>query len=106
MTSQVVDLNILGRSLKLNCPVEEIPSLKKAAEDLENRLQELRRKTQIMNSAQLIITAALNISYELTKANQLNNPLSHDYANRLQNLQLMLENTLNSVNLGSDSKKD
>lgn len=98
MDTQVVNIHVFGRTLKLTCPVDEIEALNIAAKDLDDRLNELRRKTQLMNSDQLIITAALNISYELTKEKLKNNQLDGELTERLKNLQLLLDRALNFSN--------
>lgn len=94
MTTQVVDIQILGRTLKLNCPVDELVALDQAARDLEHRLDELRRKVEIMNSDKLLITAALNISYELTQEKNKNSQL----IDRIAKIQQLLDNSLKNVN--------
>lgn len=94
MTTQVVDIQILGRTLKLNCPVDELVALDQAARDLEHRLDELRRKVEIMNSDKLLITAALNISYELTQEKNKNSQL----LDRIAKIQQLLDNSLKNVN--------
>jgi len=98
MDTQVVNIHVFGRALKLSCPVNEIDALNLAAKDLDDRLNELRRKTQLMNSDQLIITAALNISYELTKEKLKNDQLDSEFKERLRTLQQLLENALNFNN--------
>lgn len=60
-----VETQILGRTFKFNCPEEDAEALLKAAQDLNDRLQTLKAKTTITSLDQLLITAALNISYEL-----------------------------------------
>ncbi|WP_392551837.1 cell division protein ZapA [Orbus wheelerorum] len=101
MDTQVVNIHIFGRTLKLSCPINEIDALNLAAKDLDDRLNELRRKTQLMNSDQLIITAALNISYELTKEKLKNGQLDSEFNDRLKTLQKLLENALNFSNQSS-----
>ncbi|AJA44524.1 cell division protein ZapA [Frischella perrara] len=99
MDTQVVNIQVFGRTLKLTCPVNEVESLDLAAKDLDNRLNELRHKTKLMNSDQLIITAALNMSYELTKQKQKNMQLENQFNDRLKKIQNLLDNVLNSNSL-------
>ncbi len=67
MSAQPVDLQIFGRSLRVNCPPEQRDALNQAAEDLNQRLQDLKERTRVTNTEQLVFIAALNISYELTQ---------------------------------------
>lgn len=98
MDTQVVNIHVFGRTLKLSCPVDEVDALNLAAKDLDDRLNALRRKTQLMNSDQLIITAALNISYELTKEKIKNDQQDDEFNNRLKSIQNMLDDALNYNN--------
>jgi len=66
MALRPVETQILGRTFKFNCPEEDVEALTYAAEDLNQRLQVLKAKTPVTSLDQLLITAALNISYELT----------------------------------------
>ena len=43
MSAQPVDLQIFGRSLRVNCPPEQRDALNQAADDLNQRLQDLKR---------------------------------------------------------------
>lgn len=67
MSAQPVDLQIFGRSLRVNCPPEQRDALNQAADDLNQRLQDLKERTRVTNTEQLVFIAALNISYELTQ---------------------------------------
>ncbi len=94
METQAVTIQIFGRTLKFNCPVEEVDALTNAAKDLDARLTNLREKSPQVGTDQLIMTAALNISYELTKEKEK----SDEFANRLKMLQQLLDSALNTNN--------
>ncbi|SUH13631.1 Z-ring-associated protein ZapA [Salmonella enterica subsp. enterica] len=67
MSAQPVDIQIFGRSLRVNCPPDQRDALNQAADDLNQRLQDLKVRTRVTNTEQLVFIAALNISYELTQ---------------------------------------
>ncbi|MBW2932587.1 cell division protein ZapA [Escherichia coli] len=67
MSAQPVDIQIFGRSLRVNCPPDQRDALNQAADDLNQRLQDLKERTRVTNTEQLVCIAALNISYELAK---------------------------------------
>ncbi|MCX8574677.1 MULTISPECIES: cell division protein ZapA [unclassified Gilliamella] len=94
METQAVTIQIFGRTLKFNCPVDEVDALNNAARDLDLRLTNLREKSPQVGSDQLIMTAALNISYELTKEKEK----SDQFSGRLKLLQQLLDSALNSNN--------
>ncbi|WP_085247523.1 cell division protein ZapA [Gilliamella mensalis] len=92
METQAVTIQIFGRTLKFNCPVDEVDALNCAAKDLDARLTNLREKSPQIGSDQLIMTAALNISYELTKEKEKSN----EFGDRLKMLQQLLDSALNN----------
>lgn len=65
MTSQAVQVQILGRSIKVNCPAGQEAALKEAAQDLNQRVNDLSERTKVTNTEQLLTIASLNICYEL-----------------------------------------
>ncbi|AWK14723.1 cell division protein ZapA [Candidatus Fukatsuia symbiotica] len=67
MSAQPVEIQIFGRSLKINCPLEKQEALEKAKEDLEQRLQDLRERTKVTNTEQLVFIVGLNLCAELTQ---------------------------------------
>ncbi|XBC42151.1 MAG: cell division protein ZapA [Buchnera aphidicola (Meitanaphis elongallis)] len=65
MSVQYIDIKLFGRLLKVNCPNELSKDLKHAANCLNKRLQDLKIKTGVSNTEQLVFVTALNMSYEL-----------------------------------------
>lgn len=65
MGNQAVQIQIMGRHLQVNCPSGQEQALINAAEEFNTRVQDLRDKTNITNTEQLLMFAALNTSYEL-----------------------------------------
>ncbi|EMB0672901.1 cell division protein ZapA [Enterobacter hormaechei] len=90
MSAQPVDLQIFGRSLRVNCPPEQRDALNQAADDLNQRLQDLKERTRVTNTEQLVFIAALNISYELTQEKAK----TRDYATSMEQRIKMLQQTI------------
>lgn len=67
MSAQPIDIQIFGRILRVNCPMEQQEALNQAAEDLNQRLQNLKVRTKVTNVEQLIFIAALNVCHELAQ---------------------------------------
>ena len=67
MSAQPVDIQIFGRSLRVNCPPEQQDALNMAADDLNQRLQDLKVRTRVSNTEQLVFIAALNVCHELAQ---------------------------------------
>ncbi len=61
-----------------------------AAEDLNQRLQDLKERTRVTNTEQLVFIAALNISYELTQEKAK----TRDYASSMEQRIRMLQQTI------------
>ncbi|MFD2178681.1 cell division protein ZapA [Veronia pacifica] len=65
MTTQAVEIKILGKVMRVNCPDGQEKALQTAAEDFDQRLHELSERTKVTNTEQLLTIAALNVCYEL-----------------------------------------
>ncbi|ADV33658.1 cell division protein ZapA [Candidatus Blochmanniella vafra str. BVAF] len=67
MPEKPIDIQIFGRTLRINCPPHQKDALNKAVQDLTKRLHDLKIKTKVTNSDQLIFITALNICHELAQ---------------------------------------
>lgn len=90
MSAQPVDIQIFGRSLKVNCPPEQQDALNMAAEALNQRLQDLKDRTRVTNTEQLVLIAALNVCHELSQE-QLK---IREYASNMDQRMRMLQQTI------------
>lgn len=94
MSAQPVDIQIFGRSLRVNCPPEQREALSKAAEELDRRLQDLKVRTRVSNTEQLVFIAALNICYELEQEKGKTSEYAASMEQRIRMLQQTLEQAL------------
>lgn len=90
MSSQAVDIQIFGRSLRVNCPPEQQDALATAAVELDKRLQELKLRTRVTNTEQLVFIAALNICNELAQEKNK----THEYATHMEQRIRVLQQTI------------
>ena len=90
MSAQPVDIQIFGRSLRVNCPPEQRDALNQAAEDLNQRLQDLKVRTRVTNTEQLVFIAALNVCHELAQERLK----TRDYASNMEQRIRMLQQTI------------
>ncbi|WP_457913706.1 cell division protein ZapA [Candidatus Gillettellia adelgis] len=67
MSATLVDVRIFGRLLRVNCPQEQQDALNIAAGDLNQRLQNLKDRTHVLNTETLLFITALNVCHELTQ---------------------------------------
>lgn len=94
MSAQPVDIQIFGRSLRVNCPPEQRDALNQAAEELDRRLQDLKVRTRVSNTEQLVFIAALNVCYELEQEKHKTNDYAASMEQRIRMLQQTLEQAL------------
>ncbi|MGP2824806.1 cell division protein ZapA [Serratia ureilytica] len=90
MSAQPVDIQIFGRSLRVNCPPEQQDALNMAADDLNQRLQDLKVRTRVSNTEQLVFIAALNVCHELAQERLK----TRDYASNMEHRIRMLQQTI------------
>ncbi|HEY3590643.1 MAG TPA: cell division protein ZapA [Buttiauxella sp.] len=94
MSAQPVDIQIFGRSLRVNCPPEQQDALNLAAEELNQRLQDLKVRTRVTNTEQLVFIAALNICYELAQEKSKTRDYAANMEERIRMLQQTIEQAL------------
>ena len=94
MSAQPVDIQIFGRSLRVNCPPEQQEALNLAAEELSQRLQDLKVRTRVTNTEQLVFIAALNICYELAQEKNRTRDYAANMEERIRMLQQTIERAL------------
>lgn len=96
MTNQAVEIKILGKMTRVNCPPGQEESLLKAADFLSSRLEDLMARTKVTNETQLLTIAALNICYELQAKNQdMQDQLN--MAQRIEQLTFVLDDAIRNV---------
>ncbi|MCK6264744.1 cell division protein ZapA [Vibrio sp. ZSDE26] len=99
MSNQAVDVKILGKLTRVNCPSGEEESLQNAAKDLDNRLSELAERTKVTNEVQLLTFAALNICYELHNKNREDDSQQTKLTEKIELLSASLDDALKKVKL-------
>ena len=92
MSSQAVEIEILGRTIKVNCPVGQETALRAAAADFDNRLNELSQRTKISNPEQLLMFTGLNICSERKEFNSNADSLSERIGQITETLTEALQN--------------
>ncbi|MGC9402544.1 cell division protein ZapA [Vibrio genomosp. F10] len=97
MSNQAVDVKILGKLTRVNCPPGQEESLQHAAIDLDKRLSELAERTKVTNEVQLLTFAALNICYELHSKNKDDQSQQSKLTERMELLSASLDEALSKV---------
>lgn len=94
MSTQAVEIKILGRIMRVNCPVGQEEALQEAANDFDQRLQVLAERTKVTNTEQLLTIAALNICHELHAARKESAQHQAQMEQRIALLQSTIEDAL------------
>jgi len=94
MSAQPVDIQIFGRSLRVNCPPEQQDALNMAADALNQRLQDLKVRTRVTNTEQLVFIAALNVCHELAQEQLKTREYASSTEQRIRMLQQTIEQAL------------
>ncbi|CEN32271.1 Cell division protein ZapA [Candidatus Westeberhardia cardiocondylae] len=90
---QSVEVQIFGRTLRVNCPLEHKSELDQAAEDINKRLYDLKIKNKAANTEHLMFIVALNISHELIKEKLK----VRNYVNDMKKYVCLLHNMIDKV---------
>ncbi|BBG59600.1 Z ring-associated protein ZapA [Providencia rustigianii] len=94
MSAQPVDIQIFGRSMRVNCPIEQKEALLESAKELENRLQNLKDRSGVTNTEQLIFIVALNVCHELAQEKTKTRDYAYNMEEKIKVLQQTIEQAL------------
>ncbi len=88
-----MEVEILGKLTRVNCPPGQEEALHAAANELNRRLNQMTERTKVHNIEQLLIIAALNACYEVQ---ELKDELSdsQQMAQRIEQLSQALDKAL------------
>lgn len=67
-TSNTVIIRVLDKEYQVNCPPEEREALMNSADDLDQRMREIRKSGNVIGLERIAVMAALNLAHELTEA--------------------------------------
>lgn len=98
MTTQAVEIQILGKTMQVNCPAGQDQALLDAASDFNHRLHELSARTKVTNIERLLTIVALNICNELHTERQRNADDKTQVGHRVLLLQEMIDDALLKYN--------
>ncbi|MGF1701574.1 cell division protein ZapA [Photobacterium makurazakiensis] len=94
MSNQAVEIQVLGRKFKVNCPPGQEEALQASAADFNQRLKDLSERTKITNPEQLLMFTGLNICNELHGERQEQQRSAEKLSNRINEMEDLLEKAL------------
>lgn len=68
--TSTLEVFILDKSYRINCPENEQDSLRASAQYLDRKMREIRSSGKIIGLERIAVIAALNIAHELLGASQ------------------------------------
>ncbi len=90
-----MDINIMGRGLKVACPVGEEAQLAAAVDFLNQKMQEIKDAGKVVSIDRIAMIAALNIAHELLKSKSGKNLLdSSESKRRINSMGKMIDETI------------
>lgn len=96
---KVVDLKILNKEFKINCPEGAEEQLYHSALYLEKKMQDIRNNGRVISLEKIAIIAALNLSHELLTQRQQKETYIHSVTEQIERLQDKLEKALQEESL-------
>ncbi|MGD8232318.1 cell division protein ZapA [Vibrio sp. TRT 1302] len=100
MSNQAVEVEILGKLTRVNCPAGQEESLINAAARLDDRLKELAAKTKMTNEVQLLTFVALNFCHELEVRDNDSKQEQDAMIERMELLSASLDDAISKVKPG------
>ncbi|SIO03594.1 cell division protein ZapA [Salinivibrio sp. ES.052] len=94
MNTQPVEIKILDRLVRVNCPPGQEQALKDAASEFDQRLHRLAERTKVTNTEQLIAIAALNVCHELNDAKEALEAVENQVEQRSTLMMSQLDNAI------------
>ena len=67
--ANTISVEIMGRQHQFACPADQEEGLKKAANHLDTMFHDIKQQSSVGNNERALLVAALNLSYQLLKAN-------------------------------------
>ncbi|CDF98747.1 cell division protein ZapA [Avibacterium paragallinarum] len=94
MSSQSIELSVLGQVLRLNCQEDQVDALRQAARALDQRVSEMKERTGILQLDKVLSIVALNLSYELIQQQQVAQKIENMVSTQIKQLDSSLESFL------------
>ncbi len=94
---QPVTLTILGKEYKIKCADDEKNDLIHSAEQLDQKMRDIRLTGKVSGAERVAVLAALNLTHELSQIKKNSTPESTVLNKKLQKMYLKIETVLKNV---------
>lgn len=89
--SEYITINLLNQELQINCAHEQKNDLKIAALDLENSMQNIKKRSSTQNREKITILAALEMTYKLNQEKLKSQEKTKNMNSKIQSIENMFE---------------
>ncbi|RZQ55382.1 cell division protein ZapA [Pseudidiomarina tainanensis] len=94
MSQRAMDIRLMERHYKVNCPPGQEVALQQAADRLNNKLETIRTNTKLSNPEQIAVMAGLNLCHEFAQDEKRQQQRIADLEEKLKLLQETLEQVM------------
>lgn|SRR5690554_257768 len=94
MSQRTMDIRLMERNYKVNCPAGQEVALQQAADRLNSKLETIRTATKLSNPEQIAVMAALNFCHEFAQQEKVQQQRIADLEEKLKLLQETLEQVM------------
>jgi cell division protein ZapA len=94
-TAHTVQIYLLGKEYQISCTEEQIPELKLAARQLDQKMRNIRDTGKVIGLERIAIMTALNLSHELVAGQSDDDKKLIEQEERLNLLNKKLHSALN-----------
>ena len=91
MSQRTMDIKLMDRHYKVNCPQGQEVALQQAADKLNQRLEQIKQATKLSHPEQIAVMAALNLSHESALLEQQQQARLRELEEKIKLLQETLE---------------
>ncbi len=106
MSSQELNIKLLGRRFTLRCAEGEIDELEQASAMLEHKLEQLQHNAKNKDLEQIALMAALNLSHDLLLEQKRTEAITRSMESRIKTLQATVERALSRNTPNPDFSDD
>lgn len=82
-----VNIDILGKTYQVNCPENEVESLKQAAQLLEEKMKSTRESGAILSNDRIAVITSLNLVHQIMLLEQQSSQFMQTIQQRLYDIQ-------------------
>ena len=97
--AQTVTVSILDKDYQINCEPDEVAALRQSAQYLDDKMREIKSKSNVFGLDRLAVMAALNIANDLISQTQKTDQVVSNQEGEIQSLNGKLDQAINRLKI-------